>query len=51
MRAGYQVGESLFAELPGRRSLLHVIGERPGTGLNTETGAEGAILLVPTNLD
>ncbi len=32
VRAGYQVGAVLFGGLPGRRALLHVIGERPGTG-------------------
>ena len=32
VRAGYQIGAELFGELPGRRAILHVIGERPGTG-------------------
>ena len=35
MRAGYRIGEILFGGLPGRRAILHVIGERPGTGHNT----------------
>ena len=35
VRAGYRVGELLFADLPGRRAILHVIGERPGTGHHT----------------
>ncbi|HEX5102938.1 MAG TPA: ethanolamine ammonia-lyase subunit EutB [Pirellulaceae bacterium] len=35
VRAGYRVGESLFAGLEGPRALLHVIGERPGTGHHT----------------
>jgi ethanolamine ammonia-lyase large subunit len=35
VRAGYRIGEQLFAGLPGRRAILHVIGERPGTGHNT----------------
>ena len=35
MRAGYRIGELLFGGLPGRRAVLHVIGERPGTGHNT----------------
>ncbi|MBI1314803.1 ethanolamine ammonia-lyase subunit EutB [bacterium] len=35
VRAGYRIGETLFSGLPGRRSILHVIGERPGTGHHT----------------
>lgn len=35
VRAGYRIGELLFAGLPGRRAVLHVIGERPGTGHHT----------------
>jgi ethanolamine ammonia-lyase large subunit len=35
VRAGYRVGESLFANLEGPRTILHVIGERPGTGHHT----------------
>jgi ethanolamine ammonia-lyase large subunit len=35
VRAGYQIGEHLFGGLPGRRALLHVIGERPGSGHRT----------------
>ena len=35
VRAGYRIGERLFGELPGRRAILHVIGERPGTGRDT----------------
>jgi ethanolamine ammonia-lyase large subunit len=31
VRAGYAAGAALFADLPGPRSLVHVIGERPGT--------------------
>ena len=30
--AGYRIGETLFGGLPGKRAILHVIGERPGTG-------------------
>jgi ethanolamine ammonia-lyase large subunit len=35
VRAGYRIGESLFGHIPereSRRILVHVIGERPGTG-------------------
>lgn len=35
VRAGYQVGELLFGGLPGNRAILHIIGERPGTGHRT----------------
>jgi ethanolamine ammonia-lyase large subunit len=46
VRAGYRIGEALFGGLPGSRTIVHVIGERPGTGhhtfsayLTTATGA------------
>jgi ethanolamine ammonia-lyase large subunit len=35
VRAGYRIGELLFGQLPdrtSRRAILHVIGERPGSG-------------------
>lgn len=35
VRAGYRIGEALFGGLPGRRVILHVIGERPGSGHHT----------------
>jgi ethanolamine ammonia-lyase large subunit len=35
VRAGYRIGEALFGGLSGRRAILHVIGERPGTGHDT----------------
>jgi ethanolamine ammonia-lyase large subunit len=35
VRAGYRIGEQLFGGLSGRRAILHVIGERPGTGHDT----------------
>ncbi len=35
VRAGYRIGETLFASLKGRRAIVHVIGERPGTGHHT----------------
>jgi len=35
VRAGYRIGETLFAHLAGSRAILHVIGERPGTGHHT----------------
>jgi ethanolamine ammonia-lyase large subunit len=35
VRAGYRIGESLFGGLANSRAILHVIGERPGTGHRT----------------
>jgi ethanolamine ammonia-lyase large subunit len=35
VRAGYRIGESLFAKLKDQRAILHIIGERPGTGHHT----------------
>jgi len=35
VRAGYRIGESLFGGLAGSHAILHVIGERPGTGHHT----------------
>lgn len=35
VRAGYRIGELLFGGLSGKRSILHIIGERPGTGHHT----------------
>jgi ethanolamine ammonia-lyase large subunit len=35
VRTGYRVGEALFGGLDGVRSIVHVIGERPGTGHHT----------------
>ena len=35
VRAGYRIGEVLFGGLENHRTILHVIGERPGTGHHT----------------
>jgi ethanolamine ammonia-lyase large subunit len=35
VRAGYRIGEALFHQLSGSRGILHIIGERPGTGHHT----------------
>jgi ethanolamine ammonia-lyase large subunit len=35
VRAGYRIGEALFAGSSGPRAILHVVGERPGTGHRT----------------
>lgn len=55
VRAGYQIGEQLFGGLPGPRTILHVIGERPGSGHHTMsvyiTRAEGTAWAVPRRID
>lgn len=55
VRAGYRIGELLFAELPGKRTILHIIGERPGSGHHTMsiylTTAEGREWAVPDRVD
>jgi ethanolamine ammonia-lyase large subunit len=47
VRAGYRIGETLFGDLPGNRVIVHVIGERPGTGHHTfsvyMTSAPGSV--------
>ncbi len=35
VRAGYRIGETLFNGLAGRHTILHIIGERPGSGHHT----------------
>ncbi|MBD3672828.1 MAG: ethanolamine ammonia-lyase subunit EutB [Planctomycetaceae bacterium] len=35
VRAGYRIGETLFRGLSDQRAILHLIGERPGTGHHT----------------
>lgn len=35
VRAGYRIGEQVFGSAGGRGILLHIIGERPGTGHHT----------------
>ncbi len=35
VRAGYRIGEALFGSLPNPRAVLHIIGERPGSGHHT----------------
>lgn len=55
VRAGYRLGETLFGDLPGRRAVLHVIGERPGSGHHTFsvyiTAAAGATWREPNQVD
>ena len=35
VRCGYRIGETLFSGLQGHRAIMHIIGERPGTGHHT----------------
>lgn len=46
VRAGYRIGEEVFGGLVGPRTIIHLIGERPGTGHHTIsaylTTADGA---------
>ena len=55
VRAGYRVGEALFGGRSGRSAIVHVIGERPGTGHRTYsvyvTVADGAAWAVPGRVD
>jgi ethanolamine ammonia-lyase large subunit len=55
VRAGYRVGETLFAGMAGVRSIVHVIGERPGTGHHTFsaylTAAQGKAWGTPGKID
>ena len=55
VRAGYRIGEVLFGGLTGPRTIIHLIGERPGTGHHTLsaylTAAEGSAWKVPDQVD
>jgi ethanolamine ammonia-lyase large subunit len=55
VRAGYMAGEQLFAGQRGPRVLLHIVGERPGTGHHTFsvyfTNADGARWSTPGAVD
>ena len=55
VRAGYRVGEQLFAGRTDRCAIVHVIGERPGTGHDTfsayVTVADGVIWSVRNAVD
>ncbi len=55
VRAGYRIGELLFGGLPGPRGLMHIIGERPGSGHRTcsiyLTSPTGAVWGTPGRVD
>lgn len=55
VRAGYRIGEALFGGKDGVRSILHIIGERPGSGHHTFsvylTPVDGAVWGVAGKVD
>jgi ethanolamine ammonia-lyase large subunit len=55
VRAGYRVGEALFGGLDSVYGIVHIIGERPGTGHHTFsayiTAASGAAWAKPGKID
>ena len=55
VRTGYRIGEQLFGESTGNCNLVHLIGERPGTGHHTFsvylTSAPAADWGVPDTID
>ena len=55
VRAGYRIGEVLFGGLVGSRTIIHLIGERPGTGHHTMsaylTTADGTAWKQPGQID
>ncbi|MFN9719996.1 MAG: ethanolamine ammonia-lyase subunit EutB [Planctomycetota bacterium] len=55
VRAGYRIGEALFVRRKERCTMLHIIGERPGSGHHTMsiymTSADGATWGTPGKVD
>lgn len=55
VRAGYRIGEVVFKGTTGPRTIIHLIGERPGTGHHTlsayVTTADGAAWSKPNEVD
>ena len=55
VRAGYRLGELLFKGAAGKRTILHIIGERPGSGHHTLsvyiTTAEGSAWSIDDQVD
>jgi ethanolamine ammonia-lyase large subunit len=55
VRAGYRIGETLLGGRSGQKTLLHIIGERPGSGHHTlsiyMTTADGATWAIPDRVD
>ena len=55
VRAGYRIGELLYKGITGKRTVIHVIGERPGSGHHTLsvyiTTADGSAWSVADQVD
>ena len=55
VRAGYRIGELLFQGIDGKRTIIHIIGERPGSGHHTLsvyiTTADGSQWSIPDAVD
>ena len=55
VRAGYQIGETMFEQRRGMLQMVHLIGERPGTGHRTLsiylTSAPGMVWSQPGRVD
>ena len=55
VRVGYRIGETLFQGTQGKRTILHIVGERPGSGHHTLsvyiTTAEGSSWSVADQVD
>ncbi len=55
VRAGYQTGEQLLQQVVGAGLLMHIVGERPGTGHNTlsvyMTRADGGVWATAGEVD
>ena len=55
VRAGYRIGEALYQGLSGPRTIIHLIGERPGSGHHTIsaylTTADGSAWKQPSQVD
>jgi ethanolamine ammonia-lyase large subunit len=55
VRAGYRIGERMFRSREGRMQILHIVGERPGSGHRTLsiyiTSAQGEDWSVESKVD
>ena len=55
VRAGYRIGERVFRSREGRMQILHIVGERPGSGHRTLsiyiTSAQGEDWSVASKVD
>ncbi len=55
VRVGYRIGELLYKGVTGKRTIVHIIGERPGSGHHTLsvyiTSAEGSAWSIHDQVD